>query len=198
MIASIFESDELTAIEQKVWALLSVGVVSYKNTFHHGCIANVQDGYPELRTVILRKVMETDKKLFFHTDIRAPKVPFLQKNPAISWLFYDEGIRLQLRMQGTANIHFKNEIAEKGWAESKLSSKLTYSIANAPGTVLAAPIPININEKEPSDELVEFAASNFAVVETSIATLDIVFLHHQGNKRAFIDYTNQTMQWVQA
>jgi hypothetical protein len=25
-----------------------------------------------------------------------------------------------------------------------------------------------------------------------------VFLHHQGNKRAFIDYTNKTMQWVQA
>jgi hypothetical protein len=101
-------------------------------------------------------------------------------------------------MQGIASIHFKNEIAEEGWADSRLSSKLTYSIANAPGTLLAAPIPININEKEPPNELIEFAASNFAVVETSISTLDIVFLHHQGNKRAFIDYTNKTMHWVQA
>lgn len=198
MLTTIFESEELTAIEQKIWSLLLDGVKSYKNPFHNGTVANIQEGLPELRTVILRRVISEDKKLFFHTDIRSPKVNFLQNNNRISWLFYDEGLRLQIRMQGSARIHFNNEISAAGWEASRLSSQLTYSIEHAPGTVLETPIPLNINEKNPSDDVIAFSASNFSVVETQIEKADIVFLHHQGNKRAVFDYTNDSFTWVQA
>lgn len=198
MLTTIFESEELTAIEQKIWILLLEGVKSYKNPFHYGTLANIQDGLPELRTVILRKVLEEEKKLFFHTDIRSPKVNFLRKKNSISWLFYDEGLRLQIRMQGSSLIHFNNEIAAVGWQDSRINSQLTYSILHAPGSILEAPIPIDINEKNPSPDVIEFSASNFAVVETHIEKVDIVFLHHQGNKRAIFDYTNASFNWVQA
>lgn len=193
-----FESNNLSAIEQTVWSLLSEGVKSYKNPFHFGTVANIQAGMPELRTVILRKVLEEEKKLFFHTDIRAPKVHFIQKNPAISWLFYDENSRLQLRMQASAMVHFNNEVAKQGWAASALSSKLTYSISNAPGTKLEAPINVDINEKNPSSELIDFANSHFTVIETCIHRLDVVFLHHRGNRRVIVDYATKELYWAQA
>lgn len=198
MLTTIFESEELAAIEQKIWSLLLEGVKSYKNPFHNGTVANIQDGCPELRTVILRKVISAEKKLFFHTDIRSPKVNFLQNNNRISWLFYDEGLRLQIRMHGNAIVHFNNEVSAAGWEASRLSSQLTYSIEHAPGTVLETPIPLYLNDKNPSPDVIEFSASNFAVVETCIEKVDIVFLHHQGNKRAVFDYTNASFNWVQA
>lgn len=193
-----FESNNLSAIEQKVWSLLSEGVKSYKNPFHFGTVANIQAGIPELRTVILRKVLGEEKKLFFHTDIRSTKVDFIQKNPAMSWLFYDENSRLQLRMLASATVHFKNEVADQGWAASALSSKLTYSISNAPGTKLEAPVAVNINEKNPPPELIDFASSHFSVIETQISKLDVVFLHHRGNRRVIVDYASKELYWAQA
>lgn len=198
MLTNIFESAALSEIEQTIWSLLLDGVKSYKNPFHNGTVANIQDGLPELRTVILRKVIPAEKKLFFHTDIRSPKVNFLQNNNRICWLFYDEGLRLQIRMHGNALVHFNNEISAAGWEASRTSSRLTYSIEHAPGTLLNTPIPLNINEKNPSPDVIEFSASNFSVVETSIEKIDIVFLHHTGNKRAVFDYTNNSFSWVQA
>jgi pyridoxamine 5'-phosphate oxidase len=194
----IFELEELTSIEQEAWRLLEHGIESYKNPFHNGTVANIHNGLPELRTVILRKVLAAEKKLFFHTDIRSPKVQHLQQNGAISWLFYDEPLRLQMRMKGTAIVHIDNDVAAAGWAASRLSSQLTYSIIHAPGAQLAAPLPININEKNPPADVIQFAATNFSVVETTISQLDVVFLHHQGNKRAIFDYENNTQHWVQA
>ena len=192
----IFLADDLTAIEKVIWDLLQQGTTSYKSAFHYGTVANVQQGRAEARTVILRNVDPGLKKLFFHTDVRSPKVEALKKDPVISWLFYNEPLKLQLRMSANAVIHYKDELAISAWQNLKSTSQLTYSMATAPGEVLEA----FKMEAGPEDHagLLDFAEKNFVVVETTIVTIDFLYLHHAGNRRALFNCVDHTSHWLQA
>jgi len=192
----IFLGNDLTQIEKAVWQLLQKATTSYKAVFHYGTVANIQDGRPTVRTVILRNTDPVEKKLFFHTDIRSPKIEALKTDPAISWLFYDEPMKLQLRMAAEARVHYKNEISADAWQRLKTSSQLTYSIADAPGQYLKETKELPGLENEPG--LLHFAKNNFAVVETTVLTIDLLFLHHTGNRRAFFNGAANESYWQQA
>lgn len=194
----IFLSNHLTAIETAIWQLLQEASISYKSPFHYAAVANVQDGRPEQRTVILRKTEPAQKKLYFHTDIRSPKAAWLKKDPAISWLFYNEPLKLQLRMSAAATVHYSNDIAEEAWQQTKNNSRLTYSIADAPGKQLEEPLPTGINDESFLDEIIPFAKNNFAVIETNILKIDFLFLHHTTNRRAIFNYQTNEAYWIQS
>ncbi len=192
----IFLGNDLAAVEKVIWQLLQEATRSYKAVFHYGTVANVQNSAPALRTVILRHADALEKKLFFHTDIRSPKVEALQKDNRVSWSFYSEPIKLQVRMTAEARIHYENEVAENAWQKLKPNSHITYSALHAPGLPLTE--HTNVAALEGDFNLLQFAKSNFAVVETSIQTIDFLFLHHAGNRRAFFNCASGERYWVQA
>jgi len=192
----IFLGNDLTPIEKAIWQLLQEATTSYKAVFHYGTVANIQNGRAALRTVILRNTDPVEKKLFFHTDIRSPKVAALKKDPALNWLFYDDPMKLQVRITADALIHYKDEIAEDAWQKLKTSSQLTYSITDAPGQYLEEKKGLPGMENDP--ELLHFAKNNFAVVETTVLTIDFLFLHHTGNRRAIFDYQTKAANWIQS
>lgn len=193
----LFLQHDLTAIEKKIWELLQESVSSFKSPFHTGVVATMNEKQPEVRTVVLRHTDTQQKKLFFHTDIRSPKVHQLQTNPQMSWLFYDKDIRIQLRLKATAAVHLDDEVANNAWEESRLSSRLTYTTSSASGTILSTPELIDLNQKEVEPELIDIAWKNFCVVETTIQQMDWAFLHHSGNRRASFHYITNQFQWIQ-
>jgi pyridoxamine 5'-phosphate oxidase len=193
----LFLQYDLHAIEASLWKLLIESVSSFKAPFHTGAVATVNEQQPELRTVVLRHADTEHKKLFFHTDIRSPKVPQLQLQPQLNWLFYDKDIRMQLRLNATAVVHTNDEVANEAWEQARLASKLTYTTSSASGTILSAPELINLNQTEVEPELIAIARQNFCVVETAVQQMDWVFLHHAGNRRALFNYTKQEFQWIQ-
>ena len=188
---------DLPAIDAYLWQLLRQSEKSYKAPFHSGTVATVHEQLPHLRTVILRKVDVATRKLFFHTDIRSPKVEQLKNQPGISWLFYDADLRVQLRMQATATIHYANDVANDAWEHARLSSRLTYTTSSAAGAVLPSPELIDLNRKEVEPELIKIAWKNFWVVETSVQKMDWMFLNKDGNRRVLFDYNNNNYQWIQ-
>ncbi len=193
----LFLQHDLHKIETRLWELLQESVSSFKAPFHTGVVATVHAQKPEVRTVVLRHADARQKKLFFHTDIRSPKVHQLQVHPLMSWLFYDKDIRIQLRLTATAIIHLDDEVANKAWEESRLSSRLTYSTSSASGTILSTPELIDLNQKQVEPELIDIAWRNFCVVETTIDEMDWSFLHHSGNRRASFHYNTNQFQWIQ-
>lgn len=196
-MSSVFLQFDLPAIEAHVWQLLLESKKSYRSPFHAGVVATVQEQLPQLRTVILRKVDVAARKLSFHTDIRSPKIEQLKMQPAVSWLFYETDLRMQLRMQATATVHYNNQQANDGWEQSRLASRLTYTTSSASGAVLPSPELIDLNRKEVEPELIEIAWKNFCVVETTVHKMDWVFLNKEGNRRALFDYNNNNYQWIQ-
>jgi pyridoxine/pyridoxamine 5'-phosphate oxidase len=57
--------------------------------------------YPELRTIISRKI-DPDLSILFYTDPRSPKVEQIRENNRVSALFYHPEKKLQVRIKGKA------------------------------------------------------------------------------------------------
>ncbi len=197
LMESILLSNNLIDIESAVWTKLAEGTRSAKSPFHQAAIANVQVGFADVRMVVVRNVLCDEKKIFFHTDRRSPKFQALQENPTLSWLFYSLEDRLQVRINAYAILHHQNEISEQVWKTCRTSSKLTYAYPQGPGTKIDTPSPFDLNQKDPPEEMLLFAQNNFSVVETSAVLLDVLFLHHAGNRRAIFDYEHKERYWVQ-
>lgn len=191
-----FEND-LQKIDAACWGLLEYGVKSYRNPFHFGVFVSSDDDFPTARTVIVRTVDAEQKIITFNTDVRSPKFQQITNNANVSWLFYDESLRIQLRCKAIASLHIKDEVAEKGWEKARLNCKITYTAPTAPGTQLEAPFLLDLNRLDISDEKLVEARNNFSVVQTKVVSLDWCFLHHKGNRRAYIDYEKNEKKWIQ-
>ena len=155
--------------------------------FHSPTIATVNEGTPEKRTVILRKVIPTEGTLIFHTDYRSPKISQLKVNNSLSWLFYDSKSRIQIRVKSLATIHYKDEITFKRWNDSRLESRKCYLVSPAPSTISELStdgLPENLNNKDLTDENVGDGYENFAVVKNKVTQMDWLFLNHDGHRRA--------------
>jgi len=190
-------NENLSDLDHHCWRLLHEGVFSYRNPFHFGVFTSISDNFPDSRTVIVRGVDIQNKIIHFNTDIRSPKFAQLSQNPNISWLFYDEGLRIQMRCRGLASLHTHDEIADKGWIDARLNCKITYLSPHAPGTILDEPFLLDLNRKEISDEELLNARKNFSIIQTKIYSLDWVFLHYKGNRRAHFDYLQNKYSWIQ-
>ncbi len=191
-----FDSD-LSNINFNCWRLLQEGVLSYKSPFHFAVFSSIEDQFPSSRTVIVRGVDTQDKIIRFNTDVRSPKFSQLASNPNVSWLFYDEGLRIQMRCKAVASLHVNDPIADLGWQEARLNCKITYMSPYAPGTYLEEPYLLDLNRSDIPDDELYAARKQFAIVQTKVLSLDWVFLHHKGNRRAFFDYEKNILTWMQ-
>jgi pyridoxamine 5'-phosphate oxidase len=188
---------DLQVMEQAAWQLMTEGKQNFKSEIHQFFVANCNDAIPELRTVILRGVNESEKWISFHSDFRSNKIAQLQQNNTVSALLYHHTKRMQLRLQCKASLHCNDDIADNSWGKARLQSKLSYSNALAPGTIIEQPILTDVNRTDVLQSEIDALQKNFVVVRLKIIQMDIVFLHHAGNKRMFINYETKQKSWLQ-
>lgn len=194
---SVFAGDDFLTIEESIWRLLEEGVSSYQSIFHTGVVATISNQVPHVRTVVLRGCDTTDKLIWFHTDMRSPKVEQIRCNTAVSWLFYDPALGLQLRMAGCAMVYYNTTLTDRTWENSRLSSKMCYTTSSAPGTIIDNPETILFNSTEQKEDELLRAKDRFGVVYTKVEQIDWLYLHHQGHRRGLIDYTTNRHSWLQ-
>lgn len=185
---------DLDNIFQDCWNRLVEGAHSAGHPFHCPSISTIADGWPETRTLVLRKALPEKHILIFHTDYRSPKVHQLHENPNVSWLFYDAKSRIQLRIKTIATIHHLDEISLQRWNESRVESKKCYLVNPAPSSLTHSPtdgLPQNMEYANLTKESVAAGYDHFAVVENKLMEIDWLFLHHDGHRRAqFILHEN--------
>jgi 3-hydroxyisobutyrate dehydrogenase len=183
----------LVKIESKCWQMLLEGVGDRNNAMHQAVVSNVKGNTSIMRTVILRRVDSQTKKLYFHTDYRSLKVADIKETGILSWLFYDQSQRTQIRLSGATIIHHKDEFCKTQWARTPHHSRRSYMFHTSPST------PLTSDDYGMSDKLITFnytleeseiGFKHFAVVETSVDWLEWYFTHHTGNKRAEFNFHN--------
>ncbi len=177
----------LDTILQDCWNRLVEGALSAGHPFHSPSICTINDGCPEIRTLILRQTLPEKKVLIFYTDYRSPKVYQLYTNPNVSWLCYDAKTRIQLRIKTIATIYHQDAISLQHWNESRVESKKCYLVFPAPSTPVHAPtdgLPQNIEYANLTNESVAAGYDNFAVVVNKVKEIDWLFLNHDGHRRA--------------
>jgi 3-hydroxyisobutyrate dehydrogenase len=189
----------LEDILKDCWHRLIDGAVSSRHPFHCSPIATINGEFPEIRTVVLRKVIPEEKTLIFHTDYRSPKINQIKCNNRTSWLFYDAKSRLQLRIKTISAIHHDDQLSLKSWNESTLDSKKCYLVQAAPSTLADYPsdgLPEHINHSSLNEEIVATGIENFAVIRNLVTELDWLFLNHDGHRRAkFIFGENEVKKY---
>jgi pyridoxamine 5'-phosphate oxidase len=190
--------NDLSASLAHAWRLLERGAADRRSPFHTPTIATVRaDGSPEVRTVVLRKVIPSDRTLRFHTDRRTGKVGSLLANPRVAFHGYDAASKIQIRATGFAHVHIDDELAHGAWRQSQPMSLMCYRQFLAPGQSVPAPL------KAPGTRAETFKPDdgfeNFAAIVVHVTTLDWLYLASSGHQRALFrwDASGQLSQtWI--
>ena len=180
-------SYDLDQIYRDCWHRLVNGVQSAKHAFHTAAIASMHGTFPEIRTVVLRKVLPEQRQLIFHTDVRSPKIKQLQDNPALSWLFYDEKAKIQLRVKSRATLHHLNALSQSRWNESRLQSRVCYRVEPGPSlesTTATDGLPATFDRNMLTETTLAAGYENFVVVACEVVEIDWLFLNYEGHRRA--------------
>ncbi|QHT67756.1 hypothetical protein GXP67_14495 [Rhodocytophaga rosea] len=197
-------SDALSfpAIEEDIWRFLTAGSKHPKEAFYTGTLGTQSASGIELRMVVLREVNVDEKKTICYSDKRAGKVAEIQKNPLVSWLFWDSEKRIQLRLSGTATVEINNQFTDTHWANTTPSNRRSYMAIPAPGSFLDHPasgLPSELDTREPTLEESERGKMNFAVIVSTIHQIDWLHLGSKGHHRAIFNYENGVLakfSWI--
>lgn len=152
-------------------------------------------GAPHARTVVLRDFSARDRRLLTYSDRRAAKVAHLRLQPATTWLFWDRGQGLQIRLTGATRL-LPEEAARRIWDDLPPDRRTDYAADPAPGTPVreatdGIPDDFASNSREATDRY--FA--NFAILQTTIEQADILRLSDDGHRRAVFNYDSTAGDW---
>ncbi len=186
-------------LEKDCWLRLVNGAIKSRAPFHTPCVATIDSGEVNMRTVVLRKALPTLRELRFHTDIRSKKWKELTINNSISALFYDASSRIQLRIKGKALLHFNNDITAEAWTKTALSSRRCYLTNESPSSFSSIPtsgLTEKIEQENFTLEESEVGKQHFGIVAIQVESMEWLWLHHAGHRRAFFDYVNDCNSWM--
>jgi hypothetical protein len=181
------ETYRLDDLLQRCWARLEEGAGSAGSPFHTAVLGTVEDGAPQLRTVVLRSADRAASRVLCHTDVRSAKVRHIGDGAPVSWLLYDPERKIQLRLQGRARVHDDDALADERWRASAPGSRRCYLVEPGPGAVLqtvGSTLPQALRERRPEAEETEPGRANFAVVAAEIDVIDWLYLTADGHRRA--------------
>jgi len=181
--------------------MLDRGARNFTHPFHWPALATCGGDRVNLRTVILRDFLKSDRILICHSDFRAPKVSQIQNNPAASWLFYHPKEKIQLRISGNVTLHTHDSLAEKQWDSTHIISRINYRTTYPPGTPIQEPASGLLDSiLDKSSELLHSQAGreNFAVIVCRFNHMDWLILRATGHMRAQFTWDGNKLKavWV--
>jgi pyridoxamine 5'-phosphate oxidase len=161
------------------------------NPFRTMNVAYVDNNIPFCRTVVLRECASDMSCLQFHTDYRSPKIKILQKNPNIAVHLYSAKDKMQLSINGVANIHYRDSITQDAWHKTQFLSRKCYLTPHVPSDLSNTPLDyIDHNQKSLFDT--EQGYYNFAVIRIAVQKIDFLYLHIHNNQRIIFSKDTQT------
>ncbi len=136
--------------------------------------------------VVLRRADAARRVLEIHTDVRSPKWRELSANPCATILGFCAQARLQLRLQGLAELHAPGGVrAERAWEALPAWTRQTYA-GGPPGDERA--FDAASEAVPPSTAHEGGGKAHFGVVTFRAETLDWFQLRRQDNRRACFAY----------
>ena len=181
------------------WKNINLGIQKAKHDYHSFVFSTVLKNSPNSRTVILRDFDENKPAIWFHSDRRSKKILHLEENENVSALFYDKSRKVQLRINGIADIEDDIEHNKKIWDSMRPESKLCYMGPYAPSQKISQFEP-NTLEKSAHDldkEDEHLGLSRFCRIRIKIKKLDWLKLDYKGHQRLEFKFGKKIKtQWI--
>ena len=179
--------DNVEEVELAAWGELEAAAASPDSGVRYVNLCSVDaENLPQARMVVLRRTDVTKRMLELHTDTRSAKWREFGAHPYATLLGYCSQTRLQLRLQGTVELHAPgSSVAETAWEMLPARTRATYA-GGPPGDELA----LATNEKPSASKPVNDADGklHFGVLAFRAGILDWFQLRREGNRRARFTY----------
>ena len=172
--------------ELKIWDLLAQGVVNKKSKFHTPTLSTINSNTINSRTIILRKVDNKTKMLFFYSDSRSRKVLNIIKNNNVTVHLYEPRFKLQVQLYGHAKIENNSEKTKNIWSSLNSFSKKNYLSALSPGEKIDNFDDLKYNTDN------EEAFYNFSLIYFKVSKLECLQLSDIKNLRVEFVYTESS------
>ena len=181
------------------WRNINLGIQKAKHDYHSFIFSTVSKNSPDSRTVILRDFEEYKPAIWFHSDRRSKKILHLEETENVSALFYDKSRKVQLRINGIANIEEDIEQNKKIWDSIRPESKLCYMGPYAPSQKISQFEPNTLKKSahdlDKEDE--HLGLSRFCRIRITIKKLDWLKLDYKGHQRLEFKFGKRTKtQWI--
>ena len=126
------------------------------------------------RVVVLRSYRWPQATMY--TDSRTPKVEAVEADPRVSLVFYDPDSRVQMRLQGKAEVITSGREWEEALSSVSEGARADYFAERPPGATL---------EKPEDLELDLTGGGHFALIKIELFKLEWLKLRREGHLRAF-------------
>jgi len=181
------------------WENINLGIQKAKHDYHSFVFSTISKNSPESRTVILRDFDEHKPAIWFHSDRRSKKILHLEENEKVSALFYDKSRKVQLRINGIADIEEDIEHNKRIWDSMRPESKLCYMGPYAPSQKINQFEPNTLKKSahdlDKKDE--HLGLSRFCRIRIKIKKLDWLKLDYKGHQRLEFKFGKKVKtQWI--
>ena len=185
----------LNKILEQVWKAIKDGIKDGSSSFHISTISTINlQGYPSSRSIVIRSLNKAKRIISFNTDTRSYKWKELETNSQLALHFYDSKLKIQIRISGSAKLHY-NDLE---WDKAEEMSKIYYSSPFLPSSKIDDPIVTDNLIKNIKRNQIEKGGKNFARTNVKINKIDWLYLLHTGHRRALFKFhkNNISMSWI--
>ena len=169
--------EDLQGTLDQVWAEFARGSVTSGVPANRPTLATTgEDGWAEVRTVVLRASSKVERALEFYSDARSRKVAELTADPRCSLHVWDPRKSLQIRAHGIAALSCGTDLARDRWASVPVHARFAYQLRTEPGAALRG-----ADDAEPLERLDD---THITVVTVTLTEIDALHLARGGHRRS--------------
>ena len=161
--------------------ILEDAIENRRNLFHTPVLSTISDSKINSRVIVLRGFDPEKRALRIHTDSRSRKIKDISENSDATLLGYDPALKIQLKLHGSIDIHYQDNIADLAWRDSQEMSKVCYSISESPGKEIDDPGKYDVDSENIN---LNEGYKNFAVINFHFNSLEFLYLRSSGHRRS--------------
>ena len=176
--------EEYKTLEETLDASFKVlenAIENRRSLFHTPVLSTFSDSKINSRVIVLRAFDPEKRTLRIHTDSRSRKIKDVSENSDATLLGYDPGLKIQLKLHGSIDTHYQDNIADLAWRDSQEMSKVCYSISESPGKEIDDPGKYDVDSENIN---IDEGYKNFAVINFHFNSLEFLYLRSSGHRRS--------------
>ena len=143
------------------------------------------DGFPNARTLVMRRCDQNNNKIEFHTDTASSKMFALRENPRAGIHIWLPKVQLQIQMEVIVQVKV-GEITIPYWRDVPTNSRVAYGTIPNPGTAIESPHAYNHKPDQ----------KRFAVLVCDIQSIQLLLLGVKHIRAHYKQSTNWQGEWL--
>ena len=168
------------------WAQISRGKADKKSPARYPTfVTSSTDGFPNARTLVMRRSDRENNQIEFHTDTASSKILDLEETPRAGIHIWLPKVQLQIQMDVVVEV-MVGVITIPKWRDVPTSSRVAYGTIPSPGNIIESPFAY---DHAPDQK-------RFAVLVCHIQSIQLLLLGVKHIRACYKKTTNWQGEWL--